>query len=329
MAVVHGWCKTASLPLPQESHRLMADKVPLGLKGYRHRRDIVFSQAVSPPPHPLSLTPPPLSVPPQVTTVVTSFMFRLVQSMGVTSFMQQLREPGFLVHWESLLSTHGDEIGMLEDFIVAIHDLNMLRFKVASLDTAQARPSLRLTPLLHVHVCSSLRLRLTPLSGLSPLQHVHLLIHDQAHPYLRLAPSPTCARSSFRIRLAPLQHEHVYLSVSPPPMLSSYVYIYRISSIKRLPRINAGCTHNKMRINAGSNGRAWQCPRGAIRARSQVPATNPSRVCLMSAKRKRSYDVAMKLQAVDVAETLRRRQLRRSSVSIQWSLYGAGASREK
>ena len=34
----------------------------------------------------------------------------------------------------------------------------------------------------------------------------------------------------------------------------------------------------------------------------QVPATNPSRVCLMSAKRKRSYDVAMKLQAVDVAE---------------------------
>ena len=59
-------------------------------------------------------------------------------------------------------------------------------------------------------------------------------------------------------------------------------------------RINAGS-----QLNAGSNGRAWQCPR----ARSQVPATNPSRVCLMSAKRKRSYDVAMNLQAVDVAET--------------------------
>ena len=80
-------------------------------------------------------------------------------------------------------------------------------------------------------------------------------------------------------------------------------------SNKRRPRINAGCTHNKTRINAGSqlnagsNGRAWQCPRGVIRARSQVPATNPSHVCLMSAKRERSYDVAMKLQAVDVAET--------------------------
>ena len=62
-------------------------------------------------------------------------------------------------------------------------------------------------------------------------------------------------------------------------------------------QINAGT-----QLNAGSNGRAWQCPRSAIRARSQVPAANPSRVCLMSAKRKRSYDVAMKLQAVDVAE---------------------------
>ena len=123
---------------------------------------------------------------------------------------------------------------------------------------------------------------------------------------------------------------------------SLHHYIY-ISSIKRLPRINAGpeltpgvYTHNNMRINAGSqlnagsNGRAWQCPSGAIRARSQVPATNPSRVWLMSVKRKRSYDVAMKLQAVDVAETTSgRRQLRGSSVSIQWSLYGAGASREK
>ena len=39
-------------------------------------------------------------------------------------------EVGFLAHWESLLSTHGDEIGMLEDFIVAIHDLNNLKFKV-------------------------------------------------------------------------------------------------------------------------------------------------------------------------------------------------------
>ncbi len=50
--------------------------------------------------------------------------------MAVNSFLVQLQELGFLVHWESLLSTHKEEIGMLEDFIVAIHDLNTLKFKV-------------------------------------------------------------------------------------------------------------------------------------------------------------------------------------------------------
>ena len=47
----------------------------------------------------------------------------------------------------------------------------------------------------------------------------------------------------------------------------------------------------------------WQCPRLVLDRKCLAPATNLSRVCLMSAKRKRSYDVAMKLQAVDVAET--------------------------
>lgn len=30
----------------QESNQLMLDKIPIGLKSYKHRRDIVFSQAV-------------------------------------------------------------------------------------------------------------------------------------------------------------------------------------------------------------------------------------------------------------------------------------------
>lgn len=88
------------------------ERVPIGLKSYRHRRDIVFSQAV--------------------TVVVTSFVVRLLQSVAVSSFLGQLMKVGFLVHWESLLSTHGDENGMLEDFIVAIHDLNNVKFKVCS-----------------------------------------------------------------------------------------------------------------------------------------------------------------------------------------------------
>ena len=47
---------------------------------------------------------------------------------------------GFLLHWESLLSTHGDEQGMLEDFIVAIADINQLTFKVHMLQISHYTP---------------------------------------------------------------------------------------------------------------------------------------------------------------------------------------------
>ena len=55
---------------------------------------------------------------------------KLLRSISSKHFLSQLLEIGFLVHWESLLSTHSDENGMLEDFIVAIHDINTLKFKV-------------------------------------------------------------------------------------------------------------------------------------------------------------------------------------------------------
>ncbi len=89
----------------------MMDKCPIGLRGLNNRHDIVFSQAV--------------------TSVVTSFLVKLTQCLAIPSFLTQLVNVGFLVHWESLLSTMGDELGMLEDFIVAIHDLNNVKFKVS------------------------------------------------------------------------------------------------------------------------------------------------------------------------------------------------------
>ena len=94
----------------QESQRSIAEKVPIGETSYKHRRDIVFSQAV--------------------TTVVTSAVFKLLQGLVNKLFVAQLVEIGFLCHWESLLSTIGSEYGMLEDFIVAIHDLNNMKLKV-------------------------------------------------------------------------------------------------------------------------------------------------------------------------------------------------------
>jgi len=94
----------------QESHQLLSDKVPIGIKSYKHRRDIVFSHTV--------------------TTIVTTFYFKLLQSMTNSMFLDQLMEVGFLVQWESLLSTIGDEAGMLEDFMTAIYDANNLHFQV-------------------------------------------------------------------------------------------------------------------------------------------------------------------------------------------------------
>ena len=74
----------------------------------------------------------------QVTSAVVSFVMKLLRNAGSKHYLTQLQELGFLIHWESLLSTHGDEMGMLEDFIVAIHDLNQLKFKVSRVQWMQA-----------------------------------------------------------------------------------------------------------------------------------------------------------------------------------------------
>ena len=64
-----------------------------------------------------------------------------------------LFQVGFLLHWESLLSTHGDEQGMLEDFIVAIADLNQLTFKVHSCYTPLNPRLSPPPPPLHLKLC--------------------------------------------------------------------------------------------------------------------------------------------------------------------------------
>lgn len=56
---------------------------------------------------------------------------KILRSIGSKQFLTQIQELGFLIHWESLLSTQGDELGMLDDFIIAISDLNSLKFKVS------------------------------------------------------------------------------------------------------------------------------------------------------------------------------------------------------
>ena len=65
-----------SLPPSQETYSLLQDRIPLGLKSYLHRHDIVFSQAV--------------------TVTVTSFVFKLLQSFAISSFLNQLEQ---VQHW--------------------------------------------------------------------------------------------------------------------------------------------------------------------------------------------------------------------------------------
>ncbi|XP_019863241.1 PREDICTED: type I inositol 3,4-bisphosphate 4-phosphatase-like [Amphimedon queenslandica] len=106
--------------LLKEHYALQISKVPIGLKGFRHRRDIVFSHTV--------------------TTATTSFVMKVLRSIGSKHFLTQVQEIGFLIHWESLLSTQGDEMGMLEDFITAMHDLNSLKFRFVQANSASDLP---------------------------------------------------------------------------------------------------------------------------------------------------------------------------------------------
>ena len=52
--------------------------------------------------------------------LVTAFMCSLKANLGDPLFARQLYDIGYLVHFESLLSTSGKEIGMIEDFRVAV-----------------------------------------------------------------------------------------------------------------------------------------------------------------------------------------------------------------
>ncbi|CAI8005393.1 Inositol polyphosphate-4-phosphatase type I A [Geodia barretti] len=79
----------------------------------RRRRDDVFSQVL--------------------TALVTSFYLKLSEHFTHPQFLQQIREIGFLAQFESLLSTFGDESGMLEDTCVAVAELGTVTFQLGAL----------------------------------------------------------------------------------------------------------------------------------------------------------------------------------------------------
>ncbi|XP_076581069.1 type II inositol 3,4-bisphosphate 4-phosphatase-like isoform X2 [Chaetodon auriga] len=81
------------------------------------RRHAVFSQALS--------------------AVVCGFMLKLFGGLEDPDFLQQLHSVGVLAQFESLLSTYGDELGMLEDMEVGVADLSGVAFTVIEAKTEQ------------------------------------------------------------------------------------------------------------------------------------------------------------------------------------------------
>ena len=61
---------------------------------------------------------------------MTAFYLSLSQHLLDTNFLRQLTTIGYLVNFQSLLSTAGDELGMIEDMLVGVSELTGVSFQV-------------------------------------------------------------------------------------------------------------------------------------------------------------------------------------------------------
>ena len=98
-----------------------------------------FNNSVDGPlPHAVDTSPLPsvlfhrlsVCVSQSLAALLTSLMFDVVNHCNDAQYFQRLEHCGYLCHFECLLSTAGDENGMLDDHIVAIHSLNQVTIEV-------------------------------------------------------------------------------------------------------------------------------------------------------------------------------------------------------